>query len=87
MGLIRRTDEILAIFMQDSITVITGTTITIYAWLNDRTVQNKGIRFHFTCGESKKKFLSLGKLFKAGSHSKRKALESLETTPKLKKSC
>jgi len=55
-------------------------------WLNDRTVRNKGIRFHFTCGESKKKkFLSLGKLFKAGSHSRRKALESLETTPKLKK--
>lgn len=55
--------------------------------LNDRTVPNKGLRFHFTCGESKKKFLSLGKLFKAGSHSRRKALESLETTPKLKKSC
>lgn len=49
----------------------------------------KGIRLHFTLGENKKneKFLSLGKLFRGGSHSRRMALESLETTPKLKKSC
>lgn len=69
--------------------MIIATTIKIYIFLNDRTIQNKGIRLHFTCGENKKeeKFSSLGKLFKVGSYSRRKALESVETTRKLKKCC
>lgn len=46
------------------------------------------MRFHFMFGENKKneKFRILGKLLKESSHSGRKALENLETTPKLKKS-